>query len=333
MAAATLRRAGMTAPAWGVANARRTARVVEVDVPIEGLPAVLEGFTIAQVSDVHVGPTIGHGYVASIVGAVNRLEAGAVAVPVSRNAAGPAAGSASIRPDDAPCPTMPACPDLVLFDLDHTLLDGDSNQLWLGWLVERGAVPATRLAQQADHYARYEAGMLDIDAYLAFHLSMLVERSVADWRPLRDAFVAERIAPRIGPAAQAAVAHHRARGDTLAVVTATHDFLAEGIVALLGAPPLVATRCQVSGGRFTGRVDGVPCFAHAKPGCVRDWLAAAGRRWEDFGTVRFYSDSANDLPLLEAVTHPVVVDPDPRLAAIAAERGWPSQSWARNAGG
>jgi HAD superfamily hydrolase (TIGR01490 family) len=252
---------------------------------------------------------------------------------VSRDEGGSAAGSAGIRPVDAHRPTMPAWPDLVLFDLDHTLLDGDSNQLWLGWLVERGAVPATRLAQQAEHYARYQAGTLDIDAYLAFHLSMLVERSVADWRPLRDAFVAERIAPRIGPAARAAVEHHRARGDALAVVTATHDFLAEGIVVLLGAPPLVATRCEVADGRFTGRVDGVPCFAQAKPGCVRDWLAAAGRRWEDFGAVRFYSDSANDLPLLEAVSHPVVVDPDPRLAAIAVARGWPRQSWARNAGG
>jgi HAD superfamily hydrolase (TIGR01490 family) len=226
-----------------------------------------------------------------------------------------------------------AAPDLVLFDLDHTLLDGDSNQLWLGWLVERGAVPEARLAEQAGHYARYQAGTLDIDAYLAFHLSMLVERSVAQWRPLRDAFVAERIAPRIGEAARDAVERHRARGDTLAVVTATHDFLAEGIVSLLGAPPLVATRCEVVDGRFTGRVDGVPCFAAAKPGCVRDWLAAAGRRWDDYPVVRFYSDSANDLPLLEAVTHPVVVDPDARLAAIAAERGWPRRTWTRNAAG
>ena len=228
---------------------------------------------------------------------------------------------------------MPDAPDLVLFDLDHTLLDGDSNQLWLGWLVERGEAPAARLDEQAAHYARYQAGTLDIDAYLAFHLSLLVGRPVADWRPLRDAFVAERIAPRVGPAARAAVERHRARGDALAVVTATHDFLAEGIVALLGAPPLVATRCEVAQGRFTGRVDGTPCFAAAKAGRVRDWLAAHGRRWEDFPSVRFYSDSANDLPLLEAVSDPVVVDPDPRLAAIAAARGWPREAWARNAPG
>jgi HAD superfamily hydrolase (TIGR01490 family) len=226
---------------------------------------------------------------------------------------------------------MPTATDLTLFDLDHTLLDGDSNQLWLGWLVERGIVPRARLDSQAEHYARYQAGTLDIDAYLAFHLSMLVEREVDDWRGLREHFVRDRIAPRIGDAARRVIARHRERGDRIAVVTATHDFLAAGIVALLGAPPLVATRCEIVGGRFTGRVDGVPCFSAAKPACVREWLAGDGLRWEHFGTVRFYSDSANDLPLLEAVTEPIVVDPDPRLAAIAAERGWPVERW--SAGG
>jgi HAD superfamily hydrolase (TIGR01490 family) len=218
-------------------------------------------------------------------------------------------------------------PDLTLFDLDHTLLDGDSNQLWLAWLVERGATDPARVVQQADYYARYQAGTLDIDAYLAFHLSMLVERSVAQWRPLRDAFVAERIAPRIGAAAQQAVADHRSRGDLVAVVTATHDFLAEGIVALLGAPPLVASRCEVVDGRFTGRLAAAPCFAAAKPGRVRDWLSEQGRELADFATIRFYSDSANDLPLLEMATAPIAVDPDPRLAAVARERGWPTLHW------
>ena len=222
---------------------------------------------------------------------------------------------------------MPTRPDLTLFDLDHTLLDGDSNQLWLAWLVEQGVAPPARLAQQADFYARYQAGTLDIDAYLAFHLSLLVERDVAAWLPLRDAFVAARIAPRISDAARNAVAVHRERGDAVAVVTATHDFLAAGILALFGSPPLVATRCEVQAGRFTGRLVGVPCFAQAKPGCVRDWLAAQGRDWDDIAAVRFYSDSANDLPLLEAVSHPVVVDADARLDAIARGRGWSRLSW------
>jgi HAD superfamily hydrolase (TIGR01490 family) len=224
---------------------------------------------------------------------------------------------------------MTAPRDLTLFDLDHTLLDGDSNQLWLAYLVERGAAPAERLAQQAAFYASYQAGTLDIDAYLAFHLALLVERDRAAWLALRDAFVAERIAPRIGAPARAAVERHRARGDAIAVVTATHDFLAEGIVALLGAPPLVATRCELVDGRFTGRLAGAPCFAAAKPGQVHDWLAGEGRAWSDFATVRCYSDSANDLPLLEAVAEPIAVDPDPRLAAIAGERGWRVERWSR----
>jgi phosphoserine phosphatase len=141
---------------------------------------------------------------------------------------------------------MPTRPELTLFDLDHTLLDSDSNQLWLAWLVEQGVAAPGRLAQQADFYARYQAGTLDIDAYLAFHLSLLVERSVEAWRPLRDAFVAARIVPRVTDAARAAVAAHRARGDTIAVVTATHDFLAAGILSLFGNPPLVATRCAAT---------------------------------------------------------------------------------------
>jgi HAD superfamily hydrolase (TIGR01490 family) len=217
---------------------------------------------------------------------------------------------------------------LALFDLDHTLLDGDSNQLWLAWLVEQGAVPHERLAQQAEHYARYQAGSLDIEAYLAFHLSLLGERPLADWRPVRDAFVAARIAPRIGEAARAALELHRTQGDLLAVVTATHDFLAQGIVELLAPVPLIATRCELRDGRFTGRTLGPPCFGPAKPGCVRDWLATRGQRLGMFRTVHFYSDSFNDLPLLEAVSHPVVVDADPRLEAIARERRWPRLNWA-----
>jgi HAD superfamily hydrolase (TIGR01490 family) len=226
---------------------------------------------------------------------------------------------------------MPTRPELTLFDLDHTLLDGDSNQLWLAWLVEQGAAAPGRLSQQADFYARYQAGTLDINAYLAFHLSLLVERSVEAWRPLRDAFVAARIAPRITDAARKAVAVHRARGDTIAVVTATHDFLAGRILSLFGNPPLVATRCEVHAGRFTGRLAGAPCFAQAKPACVRDWLAAQGRDWDDFAAHRFYIDSANDLPLLEAVIHPVAVDADMRLEALARERGWPRLSWKASA--
>ena len=216
---------------------------------------------------------------------------------------------------------------LTLFDLDHTLLDGDSNLLWLTWLVERGEAPHERLAQQDAFYSQYQAGTLDIDAYLAFHLSLLVGPELGHWEAVRAAFVAERISPLIGTAARDAVARHRADGDLMAVVTATHGFLAQGIVSLLAPMPLVATGCELEGGRFTGRPIGGPCFAGAKLGQVRAWLQTLGHRLADFEAVRFYSDSANDLPLLDAVSEPVVVNADARLSAIARERGWPQLQW------
>jgi HAD superfamily hydrolase (TIGR01490 family) len=216
---------------------------------------------------------------------------------------------------------------LTLFDLDHTLIDGDSNLLWLSWLVERGEAPRERLAQQDAFYSQYQAGTLDIEAYLAFQLSLLMGPELGHWEAVRTAFVAERIAPLIGPAARDAVARHRADGDLIAVVTATHAFLAQGIVSLLAPMPLVATGCELEGGRFTGRPLGGPCFAGAKFGQVQTWLNANGRRLADFDAVRFYSDSANDLPLLDAVSEPVVVNADERLSAIARERGWPQLQW------
>ncbi len=222
---------------------------------------------------------------------------------------------------------------LTLFDLDHTLLDGDSNLLWVTWLVEQGETPPERLAQQTAFYLQYQAGTLDIEAYLAFHLSLLVGPAFSHWEAVRDAFVADRIAPLIGTAARDAVARHRADGDLIAVVTATHGFLAQGIVSLLAPMPLVATGCELEGGRFTGRPIGGPCFAAAKFGQVTAWLQTLGHSLADFDAVRFYSDSANDLPLLEAVSEPVVVNADPKLASIAGERGWPQLQWRRTDSG
>ncbi len=225
-----------------------------------------------------------------------------------------------------------ASPDpmrLTLFDLDHTLLDGDSNLLWLTWLVERGEAPPERLAQQHAFYSQYQAGTLDIEAYLAFHLSLLVGPELGHWEAVRAAFVAERIAPLIGSAARDAVERHRANGDLIAVVTATHAFLAQGIVSLLAPMPLVATGCELHNRRFTGQPIGGPCFAGAKYGQVKAWLQTLGHSLADFEAVRFYSDSANDLPLLDAVSEPVVVNADPRLSAIARERGWPQLQWRR----
>lgn len=215
---------------------------------------------------------------------------------------------------------------LALFDLDHTLLDGDSNSLWLHFLADHGLVGREALQRQAEEYARYEAGRLEIEGYLRFQLSLLAERRVDDWLPWRQRFVAEIATPRIADAARAAVARHRAADDRAAIITATHSFLAEGIAESFGLPVL-APQAEVAEHRFTGAVQGEICFAERKCDCLRQWLARDGLHMADFASVHFYSDSINDRPLLEQVSHPVAVNADARLAALAAERGWPCERW------
>lgn len=216
---------------------------------------------------------------------------------------------------------------LALFDLDHTLLDGDSNRLWLEHLIAAGLASEARRAQQDAFYAAYEGGGLDIHAYLAFCIGLLADRPLAHWRPVRDAWVARTIAPRLAPQGLAALHAHRAAGDRVAVVTATQGWLVEGIVAPMGEVSVVATMPEVRDGRVTGRPLGPPCFAADKLPRVREWLAREDLSLQSFESVCFYSDSFNDLPLLEAVPEPVAVNPDPRLAALAAARGWPTRHW------
>jgi HAD superfamily hydrolase (TIGR01490 family) len=216
---------------------------------------------------------------------------------------------------------------LALFDLDHTLLDGDSNTLWLGFLDAHGLLPAGALQRQAAEYARYEAGTLDIAAYLRFQLSLLSGRPLAEWLDWRTRFVAERIAPRIAAEAHAAVAAHRARGDRLAILSATHSFLVEGIAALFAPIAAIAPQAEVVGERLSGRIVGEVCFAERKRGCLQAWLRQEGLAPESVAAAHFYSDSFNDLPLLEQVSHPVAVNADVRLAAVAAQRGWSRLAW------
>ncbi|MGE0014246.1 MAG: HAD family hydrolase [Azoarcus sp.] len=215
---------------------------------------------------------------------------------------------------------------LALFDLDHTLLDGDSNTLWLEYLVDNGHVPATVLAAQADYMARYAAEQLDISDYYGFHLGLLGARPLSDWLPVRKAFVASCIAPRISVEALVALAEHRAQGDTLAIITATHSFLSDAVGELLDVP-VIASRAEVRKGALTGRIEGPICFREQKQSCLIAWLRAGGMDEGALRACRFYSDSANDLPLLEAVSHPVVVNADERLAAVAKARKWPALSW------
>lgn len=210
---------------------------------------------------------------------------------------------------------------LAIFDLDQTLLGGDSDYLWGCFLVEQGVLDAEQYAQANERfYADYRAGCLDIDAFLRFSLAPLRDHEPAALERWRRAFMAEKIAPILQPAATALLDRHRRANDRLLIITATNSFVTAPIAARLGVADLIATEPERIDGRFTGHVAGEPAFREGKVNRLRAWLAATGLTLD--GSF-FYSDSINDLPLLEAVTHPVAVDPDPGLAAVAAARGWP----------
>ncbi len=213
---------------------------------------------------------------------------------------------------------------LAIFDLDNTLLAGDSDYLWGRHLVARGVVdgPAYEAAN-ARFYADYKAGQLDIEAFLAFALRPLRDNRPESLLAWREEFVDQHIAPLIRQPALDLVAHHRDAGDTLLVITATNAFVTAPIVARFNIPHLIATEPEHDGTRYTGRVAGTPAFREGKVSRLMDWLA------EHDGTLagsHFYSDSINDLPLLERVDNPVAVDPDPALRAAALARGWPVMS-------
>ena len=214
--------------------------------------------------------------------------------------------------------------NLALFDLDNTLLACDSDYEWGQFLVTRGVLERDAYeAQNAAFYEQYKAGMLDIHAFLGFALRPLAEHAPEDLDRWHGEFMLARIRPAMGAPAKALVQRHLAAGDLCAVVTATNSFVTGPIAREFGVPHLVATEPERSAGRFTGRVAGMPCFREGKIVRVEAWLAGQGRRLQDFPQSTFYSDSHNDLPLLERVSHPVAVDPDAALAAEAARRGWP----------
>ncbi len=217
---------------------------------------------------------------------------------------------------------------LAIFDLDNTLLAGDSDYLWGRFLAEEGVVDGESYEREnRRYYEAYRAGTLDIQAFLAFALRPLARLPRERLEALRTRFVAERILPIIPEASRRLLAEHRARGHRLLILTATNRFVTTPIAAELGVTDLLATEPEEVGGRYTGRVAGVPCFREGKVQRLEAWLAEQGlplgptleRAW-------FYSDSHNDLPLLERVGHPVAVDPDPRLLAVARARGWPVRS-------
>ena len=214
---------------------------------------------------------------------------------------------------------------LALFDLDNTLLDGDSDFLWGEFLVEQGAVERAAFGAANQRFFRQCLdGTLDIQAFHAFSLGILAQHEPATLCAWRARCVAERIAPNLSADAHALIARHRDAGDRLAIVTATNSFVTAPIAPLLGVPTLIGTDPEVdAGGRFTGRVAGMPAFRAGKVERVLAWLGADATL---LASATFYSDSHNDLPLLERVAHPVAVNADPELAAIAAARAWPQRS-------
>jgi len=214
--------------------------------------------------------------------------------------------------------------NLALFDLDNTLLACDSDYEWGQFLVDRGVLRREEYeSQNAAFYEQYKAGTLDIHEFLGFALRPLAEHMPAELDRWHAEFMDARIRPAMGAPARALVQRHLDAGDLCAVVTATNSFVTGPIAREFGIPHLVATEPERVGLRFTGRVAGTPCFREGKIARVKAWLATQDRKLGDFAQSHFYSDSQNDLPLLELVTHPVAVDPDARLAAEARLRGWP----------
>ncbi len=218
--------------------------------------------------------------------------------------------------------TMP--PKLAIFDLDNTLIRGDSDHAWGEFLLSKGAVDAAVYARNNDYfYQQYRAGQLDVKAYLAFALEPFTRYSLEQLERWRREFMDTAIAPLHLPKAETLLEKHRERGDHLLIITATHRFIAGPIAASLGVQDLLATELAVENGRYTGAVVGEPCFQQGKVHHLQRWLEQHPYTLE--GSF-FYSDSHNDLPLLEHVAHPHVVDADERLTQVAQQRGWPQLS-------
>ncbi|MFO1420010.1 MAG: HAD family hydrolase [Candidatus Competibacteraceae bacterium] len=210
---------------------------------------------------------------------------------------------------------------LAIFDLDNTLLGGDSDYLWGRFLVERGLVDGEAYERENQRfYDEYRAGTLDIHEFLTFALRPLAEHPLAELLVWRERFLEEKIQPILLPKAVELLERHRIDGDLLLIVTATNRFITAPIAERLGVSQLLATEPEFADGRYTGRPAGIPCFQHGKVERLDQWLEETGH---DLADSWFYSDSHNDLPLFGRVTHPVAVDPDTALAQHARERGWP----------
>ena len=214
--------------------------------------------------------------------------------------------------------------NLCLFDLDDTLLPLDSDHAWGEFVVRQGWVDAAEFGRRNDaFYAQYKAGSLDIHEYIEYATRPWRHRSAAEMQAAHARFMAEVISPALRPEAVQLVRHHQSQGDLVAIVTATNEFITAPIAEAFGVPALIAVRLEKdAAGNITGRIDGVPSFREGKSVRTKQWLAGLGHSLQDFERISVYSDSANDLPLLELASEPVATNPSAPLEAIAKERGW-----------
>ena len=211
---------------------------------------------------------------------------------------------------------------LALFDLDHTLLDGDGDDLWCRFALRHGLVDADLEMRNEQMGADYRAGRVSAEAFSDFYASLLGGRTPAFWSPWQDRFLVEEIRHRLPDAARALVASHREAGHTLVLTTASNSVIAARTAAELGFECWLATELALADGVFTGQVQGVPNMREGKLQRLKSWLAERGLPLSTLDRAWFYSDSINDLPLLGSVGHPVAVNPDARLHAHAAAHGW-----------
>jgi HAD superfamily hydrolase (TIGR01490 family) len=212
---------------------------------------------------------------------------------------------------------------LALFDLDHTLLNIDSDHAWGEFLIDQQLVDATRHRARNDQfYEDYKAGTLDAVAYNQFVFEFLAQHDLPTLTALHQQFMQQVILPALRPHGQAAIAQHRALGHEVVIITATNAFVTAPIAAAFGVEQLIASQPELIGDRYTGKLSGEPCFQSGKLRHLQRWLV--GREVvESWG----YSDSFNDLPLLNFVDHPVTVNPDLRLHAHALAQHWPVEDW------
>lgn len=214
---------------------------------------------------------------------------------------------------------------LALFDLDNTLLSDDSDFLWGCFLVEKGLVEKSAYDEANQRfYAEYKQGTLDILEFLAFSLKPLTQFSMQELSALHNAFMEKHIKSAMTPQGIKQIQHHRDKGDFIVIITATNSFVTGPIAKAFNVDQLIATEPEIIDGRYTGRVAGIPCFQGGKITRLKQWLESTSHNLDNS---TFYSDSHNDLALLEQVTTPIAVDPDDELKAIALKRGWEIRSF------